>query len=176
MDCTDSFLCSSLIDLKASLISDIQRDVHKLQSNKAFLSRRELDTNWNEDGHAEDPELNAKVQMDYSEESIWPACEETYCTIYPEKSTSSGTINLDSGADDDLMFQQDEDIIKQPEGNVPATLGRSNKLTDVLYDTPDNDYGSSHFPALGTSFEGRSMAKAASIPVPKVGWSIQMQE
>jgi hypothetical protein len=74
------------------------------------------------------------------------------------------------------MFQQDEDIIKQPEGNVPATLGRSNKLTDVLYDTPDNDYGSSHFPALGTSFEGRSMAKAASIPVPKVGWSIQMQE
>jgi hypothetical protein len=165
-----------LIDLKASLISDIQRDVHKLQSDKAFLSRRELGTNWNEDDHTEDPELNAKVQMDYSEDSIWSVCEETYCTIYPEKSTSSGTINLDSGGDDDLMFQQDEDIIKQPEGNVPSTLRRPTKLTDVLYDTTDNEHDSSHFPALGASFEGHSMTKAASIPVPKRGWSIQMQE
>ncbi|KAG2186942.1 hypothetical protein INT44_003170 [Umbelopsis vinacea] len=166
----------SLIDLKASLISDIQRNVHKLQSNKAFLSREVFDINWNEDGHAEDPELSAKVQMDYSEESIWPACEESYCTIYPVKSTSSGTINHDSGGDDDLMFQQDEDIMKLPESNVPSTFGRSTKLTDVLYDTPDNEHDNSHFPALGNSFEGRSMTKAASIPVPKRGWSIQMQD
>jgi hypothetical protein len=173
---TDLSSNSSLIDLKASLTADIQCEVRKLQHGKAFVSRRELDANWNEDDRAEDPELNVNMQMDYSEESIWPASEETYCTIYPEKSTSSNTNYIDSGADDDLMFQQDEDIVHQPEYNVSSRLGRPAKLTDVLYDTPDNEHNNNQFPALGTSLDGRDLTKLAGIPVPKRGWNIQMQE
>jgi hypothetical protein len=168
---------SALVDIKPSLIADIQSEVQKLQSSKAFCPRPELQADCNDDGYENDPELNAKVHMDFSEESIWAESEETYYTIRPTKQLPSTEASLfSSSADDDLIFQQDEDILEDQQLRPETNHSRTAPLSDVLYDTPDNEHDDLQFPALGTSLEDRGIAKSANIPIPKRGWSSQFQE
>jgi hypothetical protein len=170
---------SVLEDFSPSLVEDIQKEVQKLQFSKALLSRAGLPPpNWQDLGLDNEPELNTATQMDFTEQSIWAKPEEVYYTVHPKKKPieSFKAPLVASNEDDDLIFQQDEDLLTEQAKYPQRSYSSRTSLKDTLYETSTVENDQAEFPALGNSFDGTGISKPTSIPTPKRGWSFQSQE
>ncbi|KAG2178097.1 hypothetical protein INT43_003350 [Umbelopsis isabellina] len=174
----DYFLEAGVLEeFSPSLVEDIQSEVQKLQSCKAFLSRASFSANGQRLGLDNEPELNIAIQMDFTEQSMWATPDEIYYTVRPKKPIESFKHStVISNDDDDLIFQQDEDILSEQTKYPQRSYSSRTSLKDTLYETPTIEHDEAEFPALGNSCEGMGISKPTSIPTSKRGWSFQSQD